>query len=64
VSVLQAPTGLIFWRLPDLEPNRKNLCELLDTKRTNSRREALEETMGIFSISRFHLQQNTLVSFV
>jgi hypothetical protein len=55
LGVLQTPTGVIFWRLPDLESNRENLCELLDTKRTNSHCKALEESMSIFSVSRFDL---------
>jgi hypothetical protein len=43
--------NMIFWRLSGLKANSENLCELLDAERANRHSKALEEPMGMFSIS-------------
>jgi hypothetical protein len=45
---------MILGSLSRLKPKGKNLGQLLDKKRTNSHSKALEEVMGIFSVSPSH----------
>jgi hypothetical protein len=55
---------MIFWTFPDLKPNRKNFCELFNPERAYRRGKALKESIGIFPVSRFNLQQNTFISVI
>jgi hypothetical protein len=55
---------MIFWRLSGFKAHGKNFCELLNVERANHHSKALKEPMGMFLVSRFSLQQNTLVGFI
>ena len=47
-----------------VELNSKNVCELLNTKWANRHREALEQSLGIFSFLVIDVPQRPLICFI